>query len=228
MKNNTMSRPQQTDKEFVEAAKISEQNIFIAVAIRRITGLLLCIPIRELVTDATFDEIRRRAGLYADWDKIDFMTHLEWYLNEDEIDWAKVDEVAKNKGYPDWFYNPDNYKNFSFFGKPFVSTPPTPKITYGEWVHLITEKFLVPVCDKITLPINTPPTNWTGIETSDLVSDTLISPSPSYIHILQSIIWSCLCVFAAIPIFIFVVLFVYSCVSLLYYLFLFVYLYVFG
>jgi hypothetical protein len=175
MKKNTMSRPQQTDKEFVEATKISEQNIFIAVAIRRITGLLRRIPVRELIADATFDEIRRRESFGADWDDQDFKLDFEVYFNDIEIDWSKVDEVAKNEGYPNWFHSPDNYKNFSFLWKPFVSTPPTPKITYGEWVHLITEKFLVPVRDKIT-----PPVDWTGIETSDLVSDTLVTKN-SYV-----------------------------------------------
>ncbi|MDR0705153.1 MAG: hypothetical protein LBF88_09200 [Planctomycetaceae bacterium] len=132
---NTISRPYQTNKEFAEAAKISEQNAFIAVAIRRITGHLQNIPVRELVADSTFEAItwqRDESEFFAsDWNKGEFAICFELFFDI-KIDWAKVDEAAKNTGYRNWFYNPDNYKMFSFLWKPFVSRQPTKKMTYGE------------------------------------------------------------------------------------------------
>jgi hypothetical protein len=169
MKKNTLSRPHQTNKEFVEAAKISEQNAFIAVAIRRITGHLQNILVRELVADLTFETVMYRDEFFcADWIREEFTICFESFFNV-EIDWAKVDEAAKNTGYRNWFYNPDNYKMFSFLWKPFVSRQPIKKITYGEWFYLVTEKFLTPIRNKII-----PPADWTGIKTSDLESDAVI------------------------------------------------------
>jgi hypothetical protein len=182
-----VTRPHQTNKEFVEAAKISEQNAFIAVAIRRITGSLLNIPVRELVADLTFEAIMCRGEFGADWDYGEFAIQCEVCFNDLPIDWAKIDKTAKNAGYSNWFYNPDNYKIFSFLWKPFVSRQPTKKITYGEWVYLVTEKFLAPVRDEIISPAD-----WT-IETSDFESDAVMPKKIPYIFQFFAN-WGCLCV----------------------------------
>ncbi|MDR3199113.1 MAG: hypothetical protein LBU34_14695, partial [Planctomycetaceae bacterium] len=62
---NTVLPPHQTNKEFVEAAQIAEQDAFIAVVIRRSMGSMLEIPVRELVADMTFETVMRRAGFYT-------------------------------------------------------------------------------------------------------------------------------------------------------------------
>ncbi|MDR2439380.1 MAG: hypothetical protein LBE12_08435 [Planctomycetaceae bacterium] len=183
-----MSRPHQTNKEFVEAAGIAEQDAFIAVAIRRIVGRLLEIPVRELAADMKFETVMRRAGFYTDWDALDFAHEFMKYfpltstMDIEPDTWEKGTEIAANAGYPNWFYNPDNYKLFSFLWKPFVSKQPAQKITFGEWVKLVIEIVLVPVRDKIV-----PPVDWTGIETSDQESDTVAQKSPC--HNTQFIGW---------------------------------------
>jgi hypothetical protein len=188
-----MIHPYQNNKEFIEAAGIAEQDAFIAVAIRRIVGRMLEIPVRELVAGLTFKAMMRRAGVYTDWDALVFAMEFEEYFNIDitcEM-WEKCEEIAQNAGYPNWFYNPDNDKeDFSLFLKPFkffwkssISVPPPKKITFGEWVHLGIETFS-PFRNRLV-----PPADWTGIETSDLESDTVAQKSPHYVgHILILVI----------------------------------------
>ncbi|MDR2704403.1 MAG: hypothetical protein LBC02_01365 [Planctomycetaceae bacterium] len=104
--------------------------------------------------------------------------------------WGKCAEIAQNAGYPNWFYDPDNenenldiwkpfitflWKPFTFFWKPSISVPPTKKITFGEWVHFGIETFFTPFRDQLI-----PPTDWTGIETSDLESDTVAQKCPGH------------------------------------------------
>ncbi|MDR0704098.1 MAG: hypothetical protein LBF88_03840 [Planctomycetaceae bacterium] len=169
MKIRTTLHPYQTNKEFVEAAQIAKQDAFIAVAIRRIVGNMLEIPVRELVADLTFETVMQRAGYYTDWDQGVFEMEFEEYFNITIIDCEKCYEAAKNAGYPNWFYNPDNYDDFSFLWKPFIFRPPPKKITFGEWVKIVIEKIFAPFRNEII-----PLADWSGIETSDLESDTVI------------------------------------------------------
>ncbi|MDR3197982.1 MAG: hypothetical protein LBU34_08965 [Planctomycetaceae bacterium] len=193
---NTVLRPHQTNKEFVEAAQIAEQDAFIAVVIRWIVGSTLEIPVRELVADMTFETAMRCSGFYTDWDEGEFTIELEEIFNIN-IENETVHEAAEKAGYPNWFYNPDCpapvFPNiFRFLWKRFTSKPPAKKITFGEWVKLVVEKILAPYRSQIN-----PPTDWQGIEASDLESDAVVLKS--FVHDSQFFaFWVCWTVFVAI------------------------------
>ncbi|MDR2707036.1 MAG: hypothetical protein LBC02_14780 [Planctomycetaceae bacterium] len=172
-----MIRPYQSNKEFIEAAGIAEQDAFIAVAIRRIVGKMLEIPARELVAELTFEAMMRRVNIYTDWDVGVFAMELEEYFKIDITPemWEKGEEIAQSAGYPNWFYTPDNDNEYlDFLWKSSISVPPTKKITFGEWVHLGIETFSAFRNQLI------PPADWTGIETSDLESDTVAKKCPGH------------------------------------------------
>jgi len=175
-----MPPPIQTNKEFVEAAGIAEYDAFLAVVVRRAVARMVGIPVQQLTAEMTFEAVTRKAW---DWDTLNFALELEdlfeTVLDFDEEVWVNGCEAAKAAGYPNWFYNPDNYELFSFLWKPFVSSKHEPKITFGGWVKLVVEVVLAPMRNKITFPAN-----WPGLEASDLESDAV---AESYFHP-----WSCL------------------------------------
>ncbi len=166
----------QTNKEFVDAAGITERDAFIAVAIRRIVAEMMEIPAQKLVADVTVESIIYRVSAYSDWDSSFFAMCLEEYFCVDISceEWEKGCELAKAAGYPNWFYNPDGYKQFApirwLFG---FSYRPDRQTTFGEWVRLAIEVVLSPVREKID-----PPADWPGLDASDLESDAIAQRSP--------------------------------------------------
>ncbi|MDR0336290.1 MAG: hypothetical protein LBI18_04295 [Planctomycetaceae bacterium] len=190
-----MPRPTQTNKEFVDAAGIAEQDAFIAVAIRRIVAKMTEIPAQELLANMTFEKVMKRQSGY-DWDSLVFAMEIEELFNFDiSCDmWDQGDKLAKEAGYSNWFYNPDNDKQFSFLWKPFYPKTDEKKILFGEWVKLIIEIVLAPIREKFI-----PPNDWPGLEASDLDSDTVAQNSLSYSTMF--------CIFCAIMILVFVLWF---------------------
>lgn len=195
MKNKPNIKPIQTNKEFIEAAGIDEQDAFLAVTIRRIVARLTEIPARELVADMTFDTVMKRAGYYTDWDSISFAIEFEELFEMDinSDTWEEGQKRAQEAGYSNWFYNPDNYVPFSFLWKPFCSQKKN-KILFGEWVKLTVEVVLVPIRDKISTP-----NDWPGLESSDLESDSVAARSPSH-NALFLLNWGCFALLALIAI----------------------------
>jgi hypothetical protein len=147
-----MPPPIQTNKEFVEAAGIAECDAFLAVAIRRIVARMLEIPAQELTAEKTFETIMRQAGFYTDWDELCFVGELveQFKIKILYEEWERGQKAVR---YSNWFYNPGT--------------------TFGEWVKIGVEIILISCHEKIVLP-----TDWPGLEASDLESDTVILKSP--------------------------------------------------
>jgi hypothetical protein len=157
-------RLRQTNKEFIEAANISANDAYLAVAIRRITGKLLKIPAQELTAELQFEKAITNSKYNDNWDSLLFAMELEQDFNI-IID---VDKSAQNADYPNWFYNPNNRSAFYTLEKLFrklfcskLSSSSQKNITIGEWIKIMVEKILMPACNPIITP-----TDWT-IETSD-------------------------------------------------------------
>jgi len=163
----------QTNKEFVDAAGIAEQDAFLAIGVRRTVARMLEIPAQKLTAEMTFESVIWRA---EDWDALDFGLHLmeQFPIDIGAEEWLMSNEAATVAGYPNWFYNPHNYVQFSFLWKPFVPSTPQRKMTFGEWVKLVVEVVLSPFRDRID-----PPADWPGLEASDLESDAVAEKNPA-------------------------------------------------
>ncbi|MGL4941694.1 MAG: hypothetical protein ACRC46_00700 [Thermoguttaceae bacterium] len=191
----TMSVRYQTNKEFVEAAGITEQDAFIAVAIRRIVADQIGFPVRELTSEITIDRvIEIMADDFVGWDEAEFLIALEEMFKID-IDSIEIAKHMERTGHPNWFYNPDNYVMFSFLWRPFVVRTPEPKMSVGEWVRIVTEVVLAPVRAKIV-----PPNDWSSLESSDLDSDAVAKQSRPTHHFANVCCWGCIGLIAIVMI----------------------------
>ena len=185
-----MSRPIQNNEEFILSAGIAEQDAYLAIVIRRIAARMIEIPARELTSEMTFCEMMKRQSRYCDWDALSFFIELEEFFHVC-FDDMKGSEIAVTSGYPNWFYNPDGYDDFSWIKNRFVcDSVAKPQTTIGQWIQLGIDVVKGSACVELTVP-----EEWPGIKASDLESDAIAEKSPSH-NALLIMEWGCISVFA--------------------------------